>query len=165
MNFVPIEAAIHPGGDTDVMMAVVLGMIGLCLEGIAYGKAYQGTMRRLREKTGGRLGNSTYPPNRTQGIVGIVWGVIFLAAGLPVCVWVSMVFGVLWNLCAGFFLVMHVYQTFIKRYGNGENAGDAGRKPDPEVLRQLEQLKSHRDAGLLTDREYREKRDGLMKKQ
>ena len=73
MYFVPMwESVVDPGGNTDVMLYVVLSLIGLCLECGAYGKLYNLTMGWLRKQTGGRLGNSTYPPNLTQVVVGMV---------------------------------------------------------------------------------------------
>ena len=39
-----MEAALNPGGNTDVMLYVVLSLIGLCLEVAALNKAYDWTM-------------------------------------------------------------------------------------------------------------------------
>lgn len=159
MGLIPIESAINPAADTDAMMGAVLGIIGLCFELAAYGEAMQRTARWLRRRTSGRLGNYSDPPTLDMGLVGIFWGVVFLIPGLLAFVWVSPVFGGLWSLGAGFFLAMHVYQTFLKRYGNGKRGWRASRPvPDPAVRRRLEQLKGQRDAGLITEEEYRARR-------
>ena len=164
MSLVPIESAINPGGDTDAMMVAVLGMIGIFLEITAYGEVYQRTLRWLRRRTGGRWGSNTYPPSRSQGIVGMIWGGIFLLPGVLAYLWVSRIFGVLWSLFPGFLTAMHFYQTFIKRYGGEKGSRQTGIEGEPDSRRRMELLKSQRDAGLLTEREYREKRNELMKK-
>ena len=163
MSFVPIETAIDPAGDTDAMMAAVLGMIGIFFELTAYGEVYQRTLRYLRKRTGGRWGNSTYPPSRSQSVVALIWDGIFLLPGVLAYFFASQVFGVLWCLFPVFLTVMHSYQMFFKRYGGEASAGQAEAESGDDT-RRLEQLKSHRDAGLLTEREYREKRRELTKK-
>lgn len=157
-----MEAAIDPGGDTDVMLYVVLSLIGLCLEVAAFNKLYNGTMSWLRKKSGGARGQITYPPNRTQGIVGVVWGGIFVLIGLVVIIPATAPFGIMWTLLAGIFTVLHVYQTFVKRYIKPKVRTRDG-EPAPEVNRRLEQLESLRVAGLMTEQEYQQKRQELLR--
>lgn len=157
-----MEAAIDPSGDTDVMLYVVLSLVGLCLEVAAFNKLYNGTMRWLRKRSGGARGQVTYPPNRTQGIVGVVWGGIFVLIGLVVIIPATAPFGIMWTLLAGIFTVLHIYQTFVKRYIEPKVRTWDGR-PAPEAKRQLEQLESLRAAGLMTEEEYRRRRDEIMK--
>ena len=54
MYFVPMwESMVDPGGNTDVMLYVVLSLIGLCLEFAALNKVYEWTMSWLRKRAGG----------------------------------------------------------------------------------------------------------------
>lgn len=154
-----MEAAIDPSGDTDVMLYVVLSLIGLCLEMGAYGKLCNLTLSWLRKRTGGRLGNSTYPPNLTQVVVGMAWGGILALLGLLVMIPVFGGFGVFWTLIAAIFTVLHFWQFFVKRY-----PAVKGKEQFPEAGRRLNQLETMRQAGLVTEQEYRHRRDEIMKK-
>lgn len=149
-----MESVIDPGGDLDVTLYVVLSIIGLCLEGIAFGRVYQMTMGWLRRRSGGERGAITYPPNRTQGVVGIVWSGIFTLAGLLAIIPLTVPFGVLWTLFAALISWLHIYQTFLKHYAKART--EEGR-------RRLEQLESLRAAGLLTEREYRERQSEILR--
>ena len=126
-----MEAAISPGGDTEVMLYVILSLIGLCLQLGAYGKLYNGTLAWLRKRTGGRLGNSTYPPNRTQVIVGMAWGGVFTLLGLLVLIPVTGGFGIFWTLVGAMFTLLQGWQ-YLKKYPA------SGR--DQSTARRLEQL-------------------------
>ena len=149
-----MEAAIDPKGDTDVMLYVVLSLIGLCLECGAYTKLSNLTMRWLRKRTGGRLGNSTYPPNLTQVVVGMVWGGILTLFGLLVLIPVFGGFGIFWTLVGAIFTVLHAWQFFVKKY--------PVFRRDQATIRQLNQLESLRAAGLMTDQEYQQKKKNIL---
>ena len=158
MYFVPMwESMVDPGGNTDVMLYVVLSLIGLCLEFAALNKVYDWTMRWLRKRAGG---NDAHLPSRTQGVVGAVWGGVFVLFGLFVIVPFTAPFGIIWTLLAGIFTALDVYQTFIKRY---VRARPRDRGLAPEVQRQLALLESLRSAGLITDREYQQKRQEILR--
>ena len=159
MSLIPVETVIDPAGDTDAMMAAVLGMIGIFFEMTAYGEVYQRTLRWLRKRTGGRWGNNTCPPSLSQNDVALIWDGIFLVPGILAYVWVSRVFGVLWCLFPVFLAVMHSYQTFIKRYDREKSSRQAGN--EPETLRRLEQLESLKAAGILSREEYQERREKI----
>ena len=158
MYFVPMwESMVDPGGNTDVMLYVVLSLIGLCLEFAALNKTYEWTMSWLRKRAGG---NDAHLPSRTQGVVGAVWGGVFVLFGLAVIVPATAPFGVIWTLLAGIFTALDVYQAFIKRY---VRARPRDRGLAPEVQRQLALLESLRSAGLITDREYQQKRQEILR--
>lgn len=158
MYFVPMwESMVDPGGNTDVMLYVVLSLIGLCLEFAALNKTYEWTMSWLRKRAGG---NDAHLPSRTQGVVGAVWGGVFVLFGLAVIVPATAPFGVIWTLLAGIFTALDVYQTFIKRY---VRARPRDRGLAPEVQRQLALLESLRSAGLITDREYQQERQEILR--
>lgn len=154
-----MEAAIDPSGDTDVMLYVVLSLVGLCLECGAYGKLCNLTLSWLRKQTGGRLGNSTYPPNLTQVVVGMVWGGILALLGLLVMIPVFGGFGIFWTLIAVIFTILHFWQFFVKKYPTVKGGGRS-----PEAERRLEQLESLRVAGLMTEQEYQQKRQELLRR-
>ena len=158
MYFVPMwESMVDPGGNTDVMLYVVLSLIGLCLEFAALNKVYEWTMSWLRKRAGG---NDAHLPSRTQGVVGAVWGGVFVLFGLAVIVPATAPFGVIWTLLAGIFTALDVYQAFIKRY---VRARPRDRGLAPEVQRQLALLESLRSAGLITDREYQQERQEILR--
>ena len=158
MYFVPMwESMVDPGGNTDVMLYVVLSLIGLCLEFAALNKVYEWTMSWLRKRAGG---NDAHLPSRTQGVVGAVWGGVFVLFGLAVIVPATAPFGVIWTLLAGIFTALDVYQTFIKRY---VRARPRDRGLAPEVQRQLALLENLKSAGLITDREYQQERQEILR--
>ena len=152
-----MEAALNPGGNTDVMLYVVLSLIGLCLEVAALNKAYDWTMGWLRKRAGG---NGAHLPSKLQGVVGAVWDGVFVLFGLFVIVPATAPFGVIWTLLAGIFTALDVYQTFIKRY---VRARPRDRGLAPEVQRQLALLENLKSAGLITDREYQQKRQEILR--
>ena len=158
MYFVPMwESMVDPGGNTDVMLYVVLSLIGLCLEFAALNKTYEWTMSWLRKRAGG---NDAHLPSRTQGVVGAVWGGVFVLFGLAVIVPATAPFGVIWTLLAGIFTALDVYQAFIKRY---VRARPRDRGLAPEVQRQLALLENLKSAGLITDREYQQERQEILR--
>ena len=154
---ISMEAALNPNGDTEVMLYVVLSLIGLCLEFTALNKTYNWTMGWLRKRAGG---NDAHLPSRTQGVVGAVWGGVFVLFGLFVIVPITAPFGAIWTLLAGIITAVDVYQAFIKRY---VRARPRDRGLAPEVQRQLALLESLRSAGLITDREYQQKRQEILR--
>ena len=151
---ISMEAALNPNGDTEVMLYVVLSLIGLCLECGAYGKLYNLTMDWLRKQTGGRLGNSTYPPNLTQVVVGMVWGGALVLFGLLVMIPVFGGFGIFWTLVGAMFTLLQGWQ-YLKKYPA------SGR--DQSTARRLEQLESLKSGGLINDREYQQKREEILR--
>ena len=153
---ISMEAALNPNGDTEVMLYVVLSLIGLCLEFTALNKTYNWTMGWLRKRAGG---NDAHLPSRTQGVVGAVWGGVFVLFGLFVIVPFTAPFGVIWTLLAGIFTVLDIYKVFIKRY---VRARPRGGGLAPEVQRQLALLESLRAAGMMNKEEYWEKRRKIL---
>ena len=151
-----MEAALNPGGNTDVMLYVVLSLIGLCLEVAALNKAYDWTMGWLRKRA---EGNGAHLPSKMQGVVGAVWGGVFVLFGLFVIVPITAPFGAIWTLLAGIITAVDVYQAFIKRY---VRARPRDRGLAPETQRQLALLESLRAAGMMDEEEYWEKRRKIL---
>ena len=132
-----MEAAINPGGDTEVMLYVILSLIGLCLELGAYGKLYNGTLAWLRKRTG-----------------GMAWGGVFTLLGLLVLIPATGGFGIFWTLVGAMFTLLQGWQYLKKYPASGRDRGTA---------RRLEQLESLKSAGLIDDREYQQKREEILR--
>ena len=153
-----MESAISPTGDTDVMMAVVLSLLGLCMEITAFNKVHDWTLRWLRKKSGGTkrtIAITAYPLDRTRTVISMVWGGIFTLFGLTVLIPVFSWFGIVWTLLAGAITGLAVWQFFVKKY-------PVSRGEQDDVLRQLDLLEDLRAAGLIDDREYWERRQKIL---
>ena len=124
----------------------------------------------------------TYRPSKAQGVFGIVWGGIFILIGLFVAIPVFGAFGVLWTLAAVAITVMNGLRAFGKKYTGPEiqieeeNPGreevhfsPASQSHDhiPSTAlspqKRLEQLETLKGAGLLTDQEYKQKRQEILR--
>lgn len=125
----------------------------------------------------------TYRPSKAQGAFGMVWGGVFVLIGLFVVIPIFGPFGILWTLVAIGITAMNGYQAFGKKYTGPEITieEDSAQMPDvqpsspsPEThdhipstaldaKERLEQLESLKQAGLITDGEYREKREEILK--
>ncbi len=125
----------------------------------------------------------TYRPSKAQGAFGMVWGGVFILIGLFVVIPTFGPFGILWTLAAVAITAMNGYQAFGKTYKGPEITieEDSAQMPDghpsspaPEThdhipstaldaKQRLEQLESLKQAGLITDGEYREKREEILK--
>ena len=122
----------------------------------------------------------TYRPSKAQGIFGVVWGGIFVLIGLVVVIPTFGPFGILWTLIAVGITVMNGLHAFGTRYvgpeiriEDEEDGEEVSRRspethdhtpsPAPDVKGRLEQLKSLKEAGLLTKEEYEQKREEILK--
>lgn len=126
----------------------------------------------------------TYRPSKAQGIFGMVWGGVFILIGLFVAVPTFGPFGLLWTIAAIAITAMNGYQAFGKTYAGPEiniEEEDPGRpgetppfSPDagghnhissvgPSAQTRLEQLETLKGAGLITEQEYRQKRQEILK--
>lgn len=125
----------------------------------------------------------TYCPSKAQGAFGMVWGGVFVLIGLFVVIPTFGPFGILWTLAAIGITAMNGYQAFGKKYTGPEITieEDSAQTPHvhpsspaPEIhdhipstaldaKQRLEQLESLKQAGLITDGEYREKREEILK--
>ena len=121
----------------------------------------------------------TYRPSKAQGAFGVVWGGVFILIGLFVVIPVFGPFGILWTLAAVAITVMNGYQAFVKNYAGPEihieeEDPAQGEAPSPQShdhisstalspKQRLEQLETLKGAGLLTDQEYKQKRQEIVK--
>ena len=130
----------------------------------------------------------TYRPSKAQGAFGVVWGGIFVLIGLFVVIPTFGPFGILWTLAAIGITVMNGLHAFGKTYvgpeiriedeeGSGAEDVSSSRKVSPspapehhdhipstalDAKDRLEQLKSLKEAGLLTQEEYDQKRKEIL---
>ncbi len=124
----------------------------------------------------------TYRPSKAAGTLGAIWGGVFVLIGLFIVIPTFGPFGLLWTLGAAAITGMNAYQTFGKKYvgpeiniEEEERTGRPPAAPPPsethdhipstalDAKRRLEQLESLKSAGLIDDREYREKREQILK--
>ena len=120
----------------------------------------------------------TYRPGKAQGAFGTIWGGIFVLIGLFVVIPTFGLFGIIWTLGALGITVMNALHAFGKKYVgpeiHSEEEGEA-REPSPseethdhipstalDAKERLEQLKTLREAGLITQQEYDQKRREIV---
>lgn len=123
----------------------------------------------------------TYRPGKAQGVFGVVLGGIFVLIGLVVAIPTFGLFGILWTLIALCITVMNAFHAFGKKYvgpeiriEDEEEQNERSSSPAPEThdhipstaldaQRRLEQLETLKQAGLITQREYDQKREEIVK--
>lgn len=119
----------------------------------------------------------TYRPSKASGIFGFVWSGIFVLIGLFVAIPIFGAFGLLWTVLA---LAMTIYQGYLafgKKYVGPEIHIEEESAPEEDpagethdhipsmalnAKARLEQLKTLREAGLITDQEYAQKRKEIL---
>ncbi len=119
----------------------------------------------------------TYRPSKPQGAFSTAVGAVFVLIGLFVAVPTFGLFGLLWTLIAVGITAMNAYQAFGKGYTGPEiriEDEEERSSSSPEThdhiqstaldpQKRLEQLKTLREAGLIDEREYDEKRKEILK--
>ena len=109
----------------------------------------------------------TYRPSKSQSIFGALVGGIFVLIGVTGAIPHLGAFGVLWTLVAVGITGMDLYQAFGETYSGPEIhiEDEADRREGPADLNarsRLEQLEGLREAGLIDEQEYREKRREIL---
>ena len=126
----------------------------------------------------------TYRPSKAQGAFGVAVGCIFVLIGLFMVIPVFGLFGILWTLIAVGITGMNAYQAFGKGYAGPEITIEedeeprrgASSSPAPQthdhipstaldVAARLEQLRSLKEAGLMDNAEYEQRKQKLFKGQ
>ena len=113
----------------------------------------------------------TYRPSKAQGAFGMIWGGVFVLIGLFVVVPTFGAFGLLWTIAAIAMTAYQGYLAFGKNYAgpeiqieedeNFQRETDSSPALTPQ--KRLEQLNTLKDAGLLTDQEYKQKRQEILR--
>lgn len=117
----------------------------------------------------------TYRPNKASGVIGGIMGGIFVLIGVFVAIPSFGAFGILWTLAAALICGGNLYQAFGKKYVGPqiqieEDPTDPARPventidtaPELNAKERLEQLESLRSSGLISDKEYEEKRKNIV---
>ena len=110
----------------------------------------------------------TYRPSKAAGMVGVVFGGIFVLIGLFAVIPMAGPFGILWTLAAAAITAGNAYTAFGKKYVGPEihieedpvEHNDAGSST---IEARLVELRSLYDRHLITDEEYEAKRQEILK--
>ena len=134
----------------------------------------------------------TYRPNQVQGKswISVIWGVILLIVGFGTIMSISVGIGAVWTAFAVFLIVNGIrkalapknasklddsVEEFVSRVQNKTNNKKTVRSKQEthdhipstalDVEARLEQLRSLKEAGLLDDAEYEQRKEKLFKGQ
>ena len=110
----------------------------------------------------------TYRPSRANGVLGIVFGCVFVLIGIFFVIPGAGPFGVLWTALAAVITVYNAYVAFGKKYIGPEiNIEDEtpetqNKQPASDIEQRLEQLNDLHEKELITDEEYEKKRQEIL---
>lgn len=115
-------------------------------------------------------GKVTYRPGKSSGIMGLIFGSVFVLIGIFVAIPTFGAFGILWTLLAVCITGFNVYQAFGKGYQgpeihfeqDGEIPGSSGATPTGETEQRLKELRALYDQRLITQEEYDRKREDIL---
>lgn len=134
----------------------------------------------------------TYRPNQVQGKnwISVIWGVILMIVGFGTMMSTSAALGAVWTLVAVFLIVNGIrkalapknasklddsVEEFVSRVQNKTNNKKTVRSKQEthdhipstalDVEARLEQLRSLKEAGLMDDAEYEQRKEKLFKGQ
>ena len=117
-------------------------------------------------------------PGKAQSAMGFIMGILFVLIGLFMVVPLFGLFGLLWTGMAVVITVINGLNAFGKKgvptmeiYSEEEDEPLSPAREDHDHIpstaltpqERLEQLKTLKEAGLLTDEEYRNKREEILK--
>ena len=117
-------------------------------------------------------------PGKAQSAMGFIVGIVFVLIGLFMVVPMFGLFGLLWTGMAVVITVINGLNAFGKKgvptmeiYSEEEDEPLSPAREDHDHIpstaltpqERLEQLKTLKEAGLLTDEEYRNKREEILK--
>ncbi|MBR4954016.1 MAG: SHOCT domain-containing protein [Oscillospiraceae bacterium] len=125
----------------------------------------------------------THRPSKAGGIMGTVFGCIFILIGLFVAIPMAGLFGILWTAIAVGITAFNAYAAFGKNKNgtyneymgnqidieqdNGSGFYSAGEymntAPITDAEARLQQLERLRESGLITEDEYSEKREEIIR--
>ena len=117
-------------------------------------------------------------PGKAQSAMGFIVGIVFVLIGLFMVVPMFGLFGLLWTGMAVVITVINGLNAFGKKgvptmeiYSEEEDEAPSLAREDHDHIpstalttkERLEQLQTLKEAGLLTDEEYRNKREEILK--
>ena len=116
----------------------------------------------------------TYRPSKAGSVMGGVVGCIFMLIGLFVIIpqfsmagGFALLFGIAWTVIAAIMTIVNFYQGFGKKYMGPEihieEDGVSADQSKGTPQQRLEQLQSLYDRRLITQEEYEQKRQEILK--
>ena len=112
----------------------------------------------------------TYRPSKAQSALGLVFGGVFILIGLFVVIPTFGPFGILWTAMAVGITAVNGYHAFGGKYAgpeihieDEENTSRPSAPVDLNAKARLEQIESLRASGLLTEAEYQQKREEILR--
>ena len=116
----------------------------------------------------------TYRPSKAGSVMGGVVGCIFVLIGLFVIIpqfsmagGFALLFGIAWTVIAAIMTIVNFYQGFGKKYMGPEihieEDGVSADQSKGTPQQRLEQLQSLYDRRLITQEEYEQKRQEILK--
>lgn len=116
----------------------------------------------------------TYRPSKAGSVMGGVVGCVFVLIGLFVIIpqfsmagGFALLFGIAWTVIASIMTIVNFYQGFGKKYMGPEihieEDGVSADQPKGTPQQRLEQLQSLYDRRLITQEEYEQKRQEILK--
>ena len=111
--------------------------------------------------------NYRVKPNKASGVLGMVFGAVFIGIGLFVAIPVFGAFGILWTLAA---VAITGYNAYIAFSGAGaysiemeDDAAAPGTGAPMDFEEKLQKLQRLYDQRLITQEEYETKRQEILK--
>lgn len=116
----------------------------------------------------------TYRPSKAGSVMGGVVGCVFVLIGLFVIIpqfsmagGFALLFGIAWTVIAAIMTIVNFYQGFGKKYMGPEihieEDGVSADQSKGTPQQRLEQLQSLYDRRLITQEEYEQKRQEILK--
>lgn len=107
----------------------------------------------------------TYRPSKANGVVGLIFGAVFVLIGIFVVIPSSGWFGILWTLLAAVITVANAYTAFGGKYGRSQiEIEDADEPRASDAQERLETLRTLYDRRLITEAEYEKKRAEIIER-
>ena len=107
----------------------------------------------------------TYRPSKAAGAFGMVFGLIFVIIGVTMAIPTFGPFGILWTLMAIGIPAYNAYCAFGKGYAGPEihieDAEETDRPSSAEA--RLQELRGLYDRSLITQEEYEQKRQEILR--
>ena len=105
----------------------------------------------------------TFRPGRTQALIAAVVALGMAILGAAAIAPMMGLFGVIWTVLAASISAYHFYMAFGKRYVGPEIHIEEEAGSPADVASRLRQLEALRDQKLITEEEYAEKRQLMLR--
>lgn len=105
--------------------------------------------------------NVRVKPGKTQSVMGLAVGIVFLLIGIFVIIPMFSVFGIFWTLCVAAITIVNGYNAFSKKGITSHEIIIDDNSGDDEEQR-LIKIKEMYDKGLITYEEYEKKKKEII---